>query len=103
MKEIPGYAYLAVGVLVSLMSFFINYQKLIFFFYVGLVMALVGLVKLFFSFLKKEKEPAHKEHHSKRRPRCPSCGAVRYPSFNYCPICGHNLRQNLNTQNQTRQ
>lgn len=93
MKKIPGYVYVGVGVLVSLVSLIVNYEKLIFFFFVGLVMAMIGLVKLFFGFLRKEKEPTQNKHQQHHRARCPKCGAVRYPSFNYCPICGYSLRQ----------
>ena len=53
MAKIHWPVYFIVGLLVSVLSWKLNYQKLIFFFYVGLIFILIGSAKLIFGLTKR--------------------------------------------------
>ena len=92
MAKIHWLAYVIVGLVVSIISWKFNYQKLIFFFYIGLIFILVGIVKLIFNLMKKEKKAEHKTqqinqqaHHIKY---CTQCGNQLRTHDRFCSRCG---------------
>lgn len=104
MAKIHWIIYIAVGLLVSVLSKRLNYDKLIFFFYAGLAFILVGVVKLVYSLRKKDerRQTAQNKrqsafgrqqnnlqqravHHLKR---CPRCGNIARINDRFCNKCG---------------
>ena len=101
MAKIHGLMYIAVGLFVSIFSWKINYEKFIFFFYVGWVFVFIGVVKLIFVFIKRKMDikegpikmaqhkasiqPHHQAHHYKR---CRKCGNAVRLHDRFCSRCG---------------
>jgi len=99
MAKIHGLVYLIAGLFVSVASWRLNYEDLIFFFYIGLLFILVGVGKLVFNLIKKRsgrKESTshstphhnlgkHQTHHLKH---CSSCGNVLRMHDKFCNRCG---------------
>lgn len=93
MAKIHGLVYILVGLLVSILSYRLNYEKLIFFFYAGLFFILVGISKLIFWFIKKQEKVQHQAanqaryqaHHYKR---CHKCGSAVVFNGRFCSKCG---------------
>ena len=67
MAKIHGLAYILIGLFISIFSYKVNYEKLVFFYYLGYIFIFVGILKLIFSLMKrkssKTKELHHKEEH----------------------------------------
>ncbi len=96
MAKIHGLVYIVVGLFVSILSWKLNYEKLIFFFYIGWFFVLIGAFKLVLNFIKnkaKKQETiqtkAHHTPHSQQHAKyCARCGnAMRMQDF-YCSRCG---------------
>jgi len=88
MAKIHGLVYIAAGLLVSVLSYKLNYQKLIFFFYAGLVFIFVGISKLIFSWIKNKtpkKEAA--QRHQPNVKYCHNCGAPLRLNARFCTRC----------------
>ncbi len=94
MVKIHGIAYLIIGCLVAAASYYIDKQKLVLFIYAGLVLIMVGIFKLIFAAMSKErvvkqKQPAAQGHHQRF---CPFCGAQINYEGDYCHFCGARIR-----------
>ena len=91
MPKINGLVYIAVGLFVSIMSYKLNYQKLIFFFYIGLLFVFVGVVKLIFGLIKRnvnKKESAQqKTQHQAKIKYCHRCGNAMRLDARFCTRC----------------
>ena len=55
MARIHWSVYIIIGTFVSVVSRIIDYDKLIFFFYVGIIFILAGIIKLVFNIKKEDK------------------------------------------------
>ena len=102
MAKIHGAVYIVVGLFVSVLSRLMNYQKLIFFFYLGLVFVGVGAVKLILKSKATEttdvklQSQAHTAGHHPQlhntqnfhHKRCGKCGSIMRISDRYCSRCG---------------
>ena len=62
MPKIHGLVYIVIGLFASVMSWILNFKKLIFFFFIGLIFVLVGIIKIVIS-LRKNKIPKNKTSH----------------------------------------
>lgn len=117
MTSIPGIAYVVIGAFVTIYSQAVMRMTkeqgtgMQIFFYVGLVLLVVGGIKVALKYLKKEKKPVHKvEHvtpetkemkaphhiaaHSKPQHHiihCTKCGTKNYSTSNFCHKCGQAL------------
>lgn len=101
MAKIHGLAYILVGLFVSILSYRMNYEKLIFFFYTGMFFIIVGISKLVFGFIKRStgrkslqqekfqhqaaNQSKYQEHHYKR---CHKCGSAVAFNSRFCSKCG---------------
>ena len=96
MAKIHWIIYVVIGLFVSILSWRLNYEKLIFFFYVGLFFILVGIIKLLISLINRKtskKEIVHKVQHQtpkhyQRFKRCSRCGNIVSVSDSFCSKCG---------------
>ena len=93
MAKIHWFVYIVVGLFISILSYRLNYEKLVFFFYVGLIFVFVGIVKLIFNLIKKKmskKETMHhKAHHQTQHIKyCHRCGTALRAHNNFCTKCG---------------
>jgi uncharacterized paraquat-inducible protein A len=83
MAEIPGIIYLIVGGSITIASVFIDYKKLALFILAGIIMAIVGVIKL----VKQNRvTKQHKEVHHTVAP--PPTNHYRPAMVKYCPRCG---------------
>ena len=94
MTKIPAWVYIAVGLFISITSFF-RYQKFFLFFYAGLIFIFVGLIKLFSKWMKSKTGgdvPHHKMHSdgkaSTQIKYCNQCGNPMKLSDKFCMRCG---------------
>ncbi|MDP3765033.1 MAG: hypothetical protein Q8R04_00820 [Nanoarchaeota archaeon] len=101
MAKIHGLVYIVVGLFVSIFSWKVNYEKFIFFFYVGLIFVFIGILKLVFGLIKRKMDrkeeplervhhkvsiqPHHQAHHYKR---CHKCGNAVKLHDGFCSRCG---------------
>ncbi|MBI2541569.1 hypothetical protein HYV80_02575 [Candidatus Woesearchaeota archaeon] len=98
MAKIHGFVYILVGAFISIMSWKLNREKLIFFYYAGFVFVFIGVVKLIFSWIKtKANEPkTHVQHKTlKNHPiapqqvkYCNKCRNVVKITDKFCNRCG---------------
>ncbi len=94
MPKIHGLIYIAVGMLVSIMSYKLNYEKLILFFYIGLIFIFVGVVKLIFGLIKNKASKKETAHHKIQQPQthnikyCHNCGTALRLHHRFCIKCG---------------
>ena len=95
MAKIHGLVYLLVGLLVSFLSWKLNYEKLMFFFYIGLIFVFIGVIKLITGLMKKKNNEvdAHKKHgkmpQAHRQVKyCHQCGSALSPHHRFCSRCG---------------
>jgi len=92
MVKIHGLIYIAVGLFVSIFSWKLNYQKLIFFFYAGLFFIFVGIIKLIFNLIKKRmnKKEHHRiqQHQTQQIKYCHQCGSELRQQARFCTKCG---------------
>ena len=92
MAKVHGLVYIAVGSFVSIASWKIDYERFIFFFFIGLAFVLIGFGKIIFSLIKKKKGKKNlhdKGHAQLHRPTyCSSCGSALKPYAKFCANCG---------------
>ncbi len=105
MAKIHGVAYLVIGFLIFAFSYYIdkNIKKgFALFIYVGLVMMIMGIMRLAKEKIKNKKETKthqrlHHTHHQPQHPYrehavfCPRCGTALSLSANYCYKCGNRI------------
>ena len=90
MAKIHWSVYIIVGLFVSIFSWRLNYEKLIFFFYAGLFFIFVGILKLVFSFIKNrmnKKEKTRKVQQQNIK-YCHNCGTALRLHHRFCTKCG---------------
>lgn len=89
MPKIHGLIYIAVGLFVSILSWRLDYNKLTFFFYAGLVFVLVGVIKLLLDLAKRKAGAKEKAHHRLHQIKyCPKCGNATKLHDRFCSRCG---------------
>ncbi len=96
MPKIHWIIYVVIGLFVSILSWRLNYEKLIFFFYIGLIFILVGIVKLLISLINRKtskKGIVHKVQHQTpkhhiRFKRCSRCSNIVRIGDSFCNKCG---------------
>ena len=102
MTKIHGIVYIIIGIIVAAISSTTN--KLIVFFYVGLVFILIGAVKIFVDYTKKKmgitEESVYKKHYEalkqkqhqaqakQQYKRCLNCGNLLRIHDRFCTSCG---------------
>ncbi|MEK6891717.1 MAG: zinc ribbon domain-containing protein [Nanoarchaeota archaeon] len=101
MAKIHGIVYLIIGLFISIASYYIKYDKLYPFFYVGLLFITFGVAKIVIGFINKEEKkqsPLNRLNPNQFRQapkqqykRCPTCGNVARASDNFCARCGNRL------------
>lgn len=91
MAKIHGIAYVIFGIILSVVSFYINKSQekrsFILFFYIGILMVIIGLIKLIFG--KKEEKPQKRE--SAFSKYCSYCGNAAQAFDQFCSKCGNKL------------
>lgn len=92
MPKIHGLIYILVGLFVSILSYKLNYEKLIFFFYAGLIFIFIGVIKLIFDLIKREMSKTTTQHKIHGKPQniryCHQCGATLSLHHKFCTRCG---------------
>ena len=100
MAKIHWIVYIVVGSLVSIFSYKLDYQKLVFFFYTGLVFVVVGVIKLIFNSVKNKTNKTQKinnklQHKSSNQPHqarhfkyCSKCHNIVRLADRFCNKCG---------------
>jgi len=97
MAKIHGIVYLIIGIFVTFASYKINYDKLYFFFYIGLLFIIYGVAQIVIGFInKEEKKESVRQNQFRQTPnqqykRCPTCGNVSRAQDNFCARCGARL------------
>ncbi|MEK6942928.1 MAG: hypothetical protein AABX00_02595 [Nanoarchaeota archaeon] len=102
MAKIHWIVYMLAGFLLSSVSWKINYDKFLFFFYVGILFILIGIIKMIFSSGKKEEKPLHHQtpqtmhrqpthQNNQSMKRCPYCSNSARAHDNFCSRCGRRL------------
>ncbi len=100
MAKIHGLIYIIAGLFVSIVSWRLNYDDLIFFFYIGLLFILVGVGKIAFKLIKNRASKKELTHHktpihnlsaqqqTSHLKHCHSCGNVLRIHDRFCNRCG---------------
>jgi len=96
MAAIPSWAWLAIGLVISLTSW---YVEMTLFFWLGLVFIVIGIMKLAAGFMlgeketKQEKKTVHNlsPQHTHQYYRCACGNPVRVNDI-FCSYCGRRLR-----------
>ncbi|MBS3104867.1 zinc ribbon domain-containing protein [Candidatus Woesearchaeota archaeon] len=91
MAKIHGLVYILVGLFVSIFSWRLNYEKLIFFFYAGWIFVFIGVVKLIFNLIKTKMNKKEKIHHKSVQQHvkfCHNCGIALRQQAKFCARCG---------------
>ena len=98
MTKIHGIVYFIIGVFVTAASYKINYDKLYFFFYIGLLFIIFGVAKIVIGFINKEEKkqiPLNKLNQNQlnkipkqQYKRCQTCGNAARITDNFCSRCG---------------
>lgn len=100
MAKIHGLVYIMVGLFVSILSWNLDYEKLIFFFYAGIVFLFLGIAKLGFDFIKRRKTNLENQHlkmrhqavHGTRQAGyCTKCGSASRLHDRFCSRCGSRI------------
>ncbi len=97
MAKLSGWTYIVVGIFVSAVSYKVNYEKFIFFFYFGLLFAIIGVVRLGINFMKSksplEEEKAAEKPYGQSRHNYSPARTSQHPSqhhsVKYCQNCGN--------------
>jgi len=99
MAKIHGAVYLAIGIFVSLVSYFSTNKSLRFFIYIGFLFGIIGIIKLLFTGLSKKKKErplkqqqkvSHKEQSAFTK-YCQRCGNLVRSFDTFCSRCGQAL------------
>lgn len=104
MVSIHGIVYLIVGVVVIVVSRTVNGMHS--FFYVGVTFVAIGIAKLIFRYITREKKekiidktpmkvpqyPQQQRYAQQQAYRCQRCGAHMGALFNFCSQCGARVR-----------
>ncbi|MFP4423652.1 MAG: hypothetical protein ACLFP2_00310 [Candidatus Woesearchaeota archaeon] len=98
MTSIHGIVYVMVGAAVSIVSYYLDKEKLIFFIIVGGILLLFGILKLLVMLVRKKSKPQqHNPYHGQYAQQvqmngahrfCPRCRRTIHATFNFCPYCG---------------
>ncbi|MBI2559251.1 zinc ribbon domain-containing protein [Candidatus Woesearchaeota archaeon] len=94
MARIHGLVYAALGLFVSVFSWKLNYEKLVFFFYIGLVFIAIGTAKIILGLAKKRTSKLEKSRHKENQKRskyCPKCGNGLKADDIFCSRCGSRI------------
>lgn len=95
--RIPGFIFILIGSAISYTSYRVG-DKLIIFFYAGLLMAMYGLFKTIISYVLKERATNKYEKQILKQVKnpqvvhCSKCGTAVYSKANYCYNCGNKLK-----------
>ena len=93
MAKVPSWMFIAVGLLVSIVSLF-RYGRFIVFFYAGLIFIVVGIIRMISNKVKGEsKQMPHKRtavhmQHSQQIRYCSQCGNAMRLHDRFCARCG---------------
>ncbi len=98
MAKIHGFVYLIVGIFVALISYFSDNQSLKLFLYVGFLLGIIGIIKLFITGLKKKKEKPVKQQTTTPKQAaftkyCHRCSNLVRNFDNFCSKCGTALHR----------
>lgn len=91
MAKIHGVAYLIIGILIFFFSYYIK-KGFALFIYVGLLMIIMGIIKLAAKSIKSKKTKKQLHPHYKQHQQavyCSRCGATLRASDNFCYNCGN--------------
>ena len=95
MAKIHGLVYIATGLLVSVLSYKLDYQKFIYFFYIGLIFVFIGAVKIIFGLIKRKTSRTGKQiklHHQAQNIKyCTKCGNALRLHDMFCGRCGNRI------------
>jgi len=92
MAKLHGIVYLSMGLFISISSYYINYNKLIIFFYAGWAVFIYGVAKIIIGFIDNENQPSQSRQIPKQQyKRCRTCGNVAKSLDNFCSRCGASL------------
>ena len=101
MAKIHGFAYILIGAFISIMSWRLNQEKLLFFYYAGYFFIFVGVLKLIFNWIKNKAEkpkvhaqqaqhkPAPQVHNTANKIHQQQ---ALHKQIKYCHNCGNPLR-----------
>ncbi len=90
--KIPFWLWLAVGLFITLAS---SALKMKLFIWVGLLFLAIGIGKMVFEFIFKERKPKEKIIHQQAQQRyyyCPRCKIRVHVAEKFCRMCGQRLR-----------
>ena len=95
MAKIPPLIYIGVGLLVVIISMF-SFAKFFFFFVIGMIFVLVGLIRLLLNWANPQKEnPSHKVYQNykpvnqaQHYKRCKFCANAMRAQDYFCSRCG---------------
>lgn len=89
MAKIHWAVYVIVGLFVSILSWKLDYQRFVVFFYAGLIFVLVGVIKLILDLAKRKAGAKEKAHHRLHQIKyCPKCGNATKLHDRFCSRCG---------------
>lgn len=92
MAKIHGLVYVIIGLSISIVSWKLKNEKLMSFFYIGLIFVLIGFVKLIFNKIKRKvgkTEKIHKATYQNQRFKyCPKCRTMLNVYDRFCRRCG---------------
>lgn len=83
MVKIHGLVYIAIGIFISVFSYKTNYDKLIFFFYLGFVFIFVGIVKIIIFLIRKSSEEQKVPEHHKEIPKHHQANVHHQPGLHH--------------------
>jgi len=87
-----GFYYFIAGIVVIVASLFIGLERLMFFFYVGLVLVVIGVALLLIALINKPPKKAKPQKMPPDVRPCPGCKLVLPTHFKFCPRCGARLQ-----------
>ena len=96
MAKIHGFVYLIVGIFVALISYFSDNPSLKLFLYIGFLLGIIGIIKLFITSLQRKKEKPVKHQTTTHKQSafakyCQRCGNIVRNFDNFCSKCGQAL------------
>lgn len=100
MAKIHGFVYLIVGIFIALVSYFSDNPSLKLFLYIGFLIGIIGIIKLFITALQRKKEKPTVKQHPTTTPKqaaftkyCQRCGNLVRNFDNFCSKCGTALHR----------